>query len=75
MSHTGSFYSEEVVRVLLEENKKLVGEIKKLKEGTLLKFQEVEIADLQEENEDNLASLNFYTEQCAELKDERKKLK
>ena len=59
MSHTGSFYSEEVVRVLLEENKKLVGEIKKL----------------QEENEDNLASLNFYTEQCAELKDERKKLK
>lgn len=30
---------------------------------------------LKEENEDNLASLNFYTEQCAELKDERKKLK
>ena len=30
---------------------------------------------LEEENEDNLASLNFYTEQCAELKDERKKLK
>jgi len=30
---------------------------------------------LKEENEDNLASLNFYTEQCTELKDERKQLK
>ena len=28
-----------------------------------------------EQNEDNLASLNFYTEQCAELKKENKKLK
>ncbi len=33
------------------------------------------VKQLAEENEDNLASLNFYTEQCAELKDERKKLK
>ncbi len=34
-----------------------------------------EIKNLTEENEDNLASLNFYTEQCTELKDERKQLK
>ena len=36
---------------------------------------EEENKKLNEQNEDNLASLNFYTEQCAELKDERKKLK
>lgn len=30
---------------------------------------------LVDENEDTLASLNFYKEQCAELKEERKKLK
>ena len=36
---------------------------------------EEENKKLEEENEDNLASLNFYTEQCAELKDERKQLK
>ena len=68
MSHTGMscVYSENViveyqhtVKLLEEENKKLQEENKKL----------------EEENEDNLASLNFYTEQCAELKDERKKLK
>jgi|DEB0MinimDraft_6_1074348.scaffolds.fasta_scaffold116704_2 endonuclease III len=40
-----------------------------------LKELEAKNKKLEEENEDNLASLNFYTEQCAELKDERKKLK
>ncbi len=47
------------MRILHDGVKQLIEENKKLKE----------------QNEDNLASLNFYTEQCAELKDERKKLK
>jgi len=34
-----------------------------------------QMQELTEELEDALASVNFYTEQCAELKDERKKLK
>ena len=52
---------------------------------THIRQQEQRIKKLQEENknlkceddtlEDTLASLNFYTEQCAELKEEIKKLK
>ena len=61
MSHTGMscVYSENVIVEYQQKVKLLEEENKKL----------------EEENEDNLASLNFYTEQCAELKDERKKLK
>jgi len=40
-----------------------------------IKDLEIKNKKLEEENDDNLASLNFYTEQCAELKDERKGLK
>jgi len=40
-----------------------------------IKELEIKNKKLEEENEDNLASLNFYTEQCAELKEERKGLK
>ena len=57
----------EVQLVNFRNNEKLREE--KLQELTLKN------KELEKENEDNLASLNFYTEQCAELKDERKKLK
>jgi hypothetical protein len=46
-----------------------------VKGSTLYQELKEENKKLQEGNEDNLASLNFYTEQCAELKDERKQLK
>lgn len=66
MSHTGSVYSEEVVRALQEENKKL-------KEQLEEKEEEVSLINSEEmENEEKIAKLE---EENKELKGENKKLK
>ena len=64
------------IRELEKQNKQLQQEKKELLVMLNEKIQETNeaIDELTQENEDNLASLNFYTQQNDVLKDERKQL-